>query len=342
MYHIRCESNESEDMAQHFLLSARARTLDPKQVARMSEEDAYAAFIAIRFAENEGKPFCVWCGCAVLYEIKTRRKFKCKACHRQFSVTSQTIFASRKLSFGDILYAIAVFTNGAKGMSALHLGREMDVQYKTAFVLAHKLREALTALQGQQKLSGEVEIDGAYFGGYVKPATRREGRRDRRKRLNQSGKRKCLVIMRERGGRSIPYVCRAENDAVPLVSASVEPGTILYADEAKSYDSLHALFAMKRIDHGKSYAEEEVSTNQAESFFSRLRRFEVGTHHHIAGAYFGAYAGEASWREDNRRVSNGEQFLTIAAAGLHHPISRQWKGYWQRRKAAAWHGSSSS
>ena len=114
----------------------------------------------------------------------------------------------------------------------------------------------------------------------------------------------------------------------------IEPGSILYADEAKHYDNLHAVFDMKRIDHSKSYAEEEISTNQAESFFSRLRRAEIGTHHHIAGRYLGAYAGEYSWREDNRRLSNGEQFLTIAAAGLHHPISRQWKGYWQRGKAA--------
>jgi hypothetical protein len=166
----------------------------------------------------------------------------------------------------------------------------MNVQYKTAFVLAHKLREALSTLQGQQKLSGEVEIDGAYFGGYVKPSTRREGRRDRRRFANQSGKRKCVVIMRQRGGRSIPFVC-SEIEAVAIASDVIEPGSILYADEAKSYDSLHALFEMKRIDHSKSYAENEVSTNQAESFFSRLRRAEVGTHHHISGRYLGSYAG---------------------------------------------------
>jgi transposase-like protein len=323
-----------EDESQHFLLSTRARTLNPKQVARMSDEDAYGAFVAIRFSENEGEPFCVWCGCAAVYRFATRRIFKCKSCLRQFSVTSKTLFASRKLAYRDILYAIAMFTNGAKGLSALHLSRDMAVQYKTAFVLAHKLREALSALQTAQSLSGEVEIDGAYFGGYVKPATRREGRRDRRKRQNQSGKRQCVVILRERGGKSVPFVCRSENEALAHIRATVAPDSILYADEAKSYDSLHALFDLKRIDHGKSYAEEEVSTNQAESFFSRLRRAEIGTHHHIAGRYFSAYAGESSWREDNRRISNGEQFLTIVAAGLHHPISRQWKGYWQRRRAA--------
>lgn len=68
----------------------------------------------------------------------------------------------------------------------------------------------------------------------------------------------------------------------------------------------------------------------AESFFSRIRRAEIGVHHRIAGPYLASYAMEMAWREDNRRVSNGEQFLLATGAALAHPVSRQWKGYWQR------------
>jgi ISXO2-like transposase domain len=71
----------------------------------------------------------------------------------------------------------------------------------------------------------------------------------------------------------------------------------------------------------------------AESYFSRLRRAEIGTHHHIVGRYLGAYAAEMDWREDNRRESNGAQFDRITRAAAAHPVSRQWKGYWQRRAA---------
>ena len=78
------------------------------------------------------------------------------------------------MAIRDILAAIAIFVNGAKGHSALQLSRDLDVQYKTAFVLTHKLREALAAAQDGQTLDGEVEVDGAYFGGYVKPANRGE------------------------------------------------------------------------------------------------------------------------------------------------------------------------
>ena len=71
-----------------------------------------------------------------VYTYATRKLFKCKACNHQFSVTSGTIFASRKLSIRDYLLAIAIFVNGAKGHSALQLSRDLDCQYKTAFVRA--------------------------------------------------------------------------------------------------------------------------------------------------------------------------------------------------------------
>jgi len=59
----------------------------------------------------------------------------------------------------------------------------------------------------------------------------------------------------------------------------------------------------------------------------------MGTHHHVAGKYLSAYANEMAWREDFRRVSNGEQFGMIVGAAMAAPVSRQWKGYWQRRAA---------
>jgi transposase-like protein len=340
-------------MAQHFLLSARAKTLSTKQVARMSEEEAYNAFVQIRFAETDGEPFCPHCGCAVVYRIKAklrsrakeqpaedpekprlRRLFKCKACGKQSSVTTGTIFAGHKLPFEDILYVIAKFANGAKGVSARQLHAEMGCNYRTAFVLLHKLREALKALQAV-KLGGEVEMDATYTGGYVKPTNETKNRRDRRMLENQSGRKRCIITMVERGGRVLAFVAGSERQALPHITSRLEPGSIVYADEAKAYDALHAMFAMRRIDHSKAYSKNGANTNQAESFHARLKRSIKGVYHHIARVYTDNYVAEIAWRETNRRISNGEQFLTIAAAGLHHPVSRQWKGYWQRHLRAA-------
>ena len=80
-----------------------------------------------------------------------------------------------------------------------------------------------------------------------------------------------------------------------------------------------------------AYSTDGACTNQAESFFSRLRRAEMGQHHHISGKYLGAYAREMAWREDTRRKANGTLHGLVAASALGHPVSRIWAGYWQRK-----------
>jgi len=317
-------------MTQHFLLSAKARTLSLKAVFTMGEDKAYETFCQMRWPETEGEAVCPRCGCVETYDIATRRKFKCVACHHQFSVTSGTIFASRKMSFTDLLAAISIFVNGAKGVAALQLSRDLDCQYKTAFILTHKLREAMAREQMDRQLNGVVEIDGAYFGGYAKPENKKEDRKDRRLLENRTGKRQCVVIMREQNGKSLPFIVRTEGDAVPYVRDHVGTLATIHADEGSGWDALHAGWETKRVNHSIQFMDEGVCTNQAESYFSRLRRMEVGTHHHIAGPYLHQYAREASWREDNRRVDNGAQAIMVTYAAMASPVSREWKGYWQR------------
>ncbi len=317
-------------MAQHFLLSAAARTLSLKAVFRMGEDAAYEAFRRMRWPETEGEAVCPSCGCSETYNITSRRRFKCVACYKQFSVTSGTIFASRKLSFTDLLAAIVIFVNGAKGVSALQVSRDLDVQYKTAFVLSHKLREAMALEARGRVLDGVVEVDGAYFGGYVKPANRKSERVDRRTLLAQSGKRQSVVVMRERDGDTLTFVGKSEAVGVALVAANVALGTVVHADEASHWDKLHARHETFRINHSEAYSANGACTNQAESFFSRLRRAEAGVHHRIAGEYLNAYAGEMAWREDNRRVANGSQAAMVVRSAMLSPVSRGWSGYWQR------------
>jgi transposase-like protein len=321
---------DGNQVAQHFLLSTAARSLSLARVARMSEAEAVKVFTQIRWSATNGDPNCPRCGCLGVYRYATRALFKCKACDHQFSVTSGTIFASRKLPVQTILLAIAIFVNGAKGHSALQLSRDLDVQYKTAFVLSHKLREALAAEKANATVSGEIAVDGAYFGGHVRPANRREDRIDRRLAVNQTGKRRVVVIAREKNGKTLPFVFRAEHEAVETLGQRIEIGSTVHADEATHWDALHSRYLTNRINHQIAYSADGACTNDAESFFSRLRRSEIGIHHHIAGPYLNAYAAEMAWREDNRRRSNGEQYLITINAALAHPVSRQWKGYWQR------------
>lgn len=317
-------------MAQHFLHSPAAKTLSLTAVLRLSDEEARTILAKIRWSETDGDPVCPECGGVEHYNLKSRPVWKCKACNKQFSLTSGTIFHSRKLAVRDILAAIAIFVNGAKGFSALQLSRDLCVDYKTAFVMCHKVREALALSGDDSLLDGEVEIDGMYVGGYVKPPNERAKRRDQRKRIGLPAKRQVIVAMREREGRTKVGITKREADGAQLAVANIKPTATVHADDASHWDKLAARFEIKRINHRKAYSWDGASTNQAESFFSRLRRAEIGIHHHIAGRYVGAYATEMAWREDNRRIANGTQFSMAVDAAAAAPVSRQWKGYWQR------------
>lgn len=296
----------------------------------MSDEDAHAKFVEIRWSDNGGQPYCPHCGSVALYAYRARRIWKCKACNKQFSVTSGTIFASRKLAVRDYLLAIALLANCAKGMSALQLGRDLDVQYRTAFVLCHKLREAMASEMAEETVGGTVEVDGAYVGGHIRPANLKENRRDRRLAENQTGKRRVVVIARERQGRTKVTVTKTEADGVAFVAKVVRPGSELHADEASHWDALHAHFETKRINHSLAYSLDGACTNQAESFLARLRRMVDGQHHGVSPQYLYQYANHAAWLEDHRRLDNGALANRALGLALHHPVSRQWKGYWQR------------
>jgi len=121
---------------------------------------------------------------------------------------------------------------------------------------------------------------------------------------NQTGKRRVVVIMRERGGRTLPFVFKSEDASVVTIASTVAPSSIVHAVKAMHWDALHARFLTKRINYSEAY-----SYQPSGAFFSRLRRAEIGIHDHVSGPYLSAYASEMAWRENDRRASNGEQYL---------------------------------
>jgi hypothetical protein len=87
---------------------------------------------------------------------------------------------------------------------------------------------------------------------------------------------------------------------------------------------------MERINHQEAYSLNGACTNVAESFYSRMRRAEIGHHHHVAGPYLIRFAQEAAWREDNRRLANGDQVKAVAGLAMKCKPSTEFRGYWQR------------
>ena len=123
---------------------------------------------------------------------------------------------------------------------------------------------------------------------------------------------------------------RTEGAALSFISSRIAKGTIVNADEASGWNDLSARYEMKRINHQEAYSADGACTNWAEEYFSRLRRAEIGHHHHVAGPYLLRYAQELAFREDRRRMTNGQQVETVTGLALKHKPSAEFCGYWQR------------
>ncbi len=308
-----------------------------RKVRRISDDDAYEMFKAFRWAEHGGKPICPHRECRSfdIYDLVINRRtkngpvptklFKCAGCRRQFSITSGTILASRKLPLADYIFAIALYVNNVKGHAALVMCRNLYVQSKSAFVLLHKLREAVATLNETRILDSVygVEIDGAGFGGVRRQKNLVKERRHGKTVLE---KRQAGVVMRERGpgGIARTVTVRSEHLGVDHVRAGVKPGSVIYADDAAHWNALAAEYDLRTVNHTQfGFVSAEANTNLAESFWSRARRSQYGIHHRISGRNVNAYLQEMTWRENNRRVSNGEQFNQILTAVTHLPVSRE-------------------
>ena len=156
---------------------------------------------------------------------------------------------------------------------------------------------------------------------------------DRRK--NPNGKRKVVVGARERGenGRAVVNVFDSEWSAIAWLREKCDRFATIYADDAKAWLNLHASHQVEHVNHSERYAEGAISTNLMESLFSRMRRFEVGTHHHIAGKYLPNYANDAVWRENNRRKDDRTRVELALGCALQAPQSHSFSGYWQHHGA---------
>lgn len=272
----------------------------------------------------------------------------CKHCNHTFSVTSGTIFANRKLPIQTYLYAIALFVNATKGLSTCQLSRDLNVQYKTAFTLAHKIRESLQIQKQLFPLSGGIHIDGTYVHSAPRPKNKKSERVDRRLKANANPHKRSILVIRSRYDKSEteanPYLIGAkkaltfqilsENTRIvnKLATTYIErgSGSRIHADENSAYDELMVRYDLRSVNHQKEYrSDEDVTNNLVESYFSRFKRMIMVTHHKISNKYLDNYANECAYREDNRRVDNLTLFNDTLGQCLATDNNTDWQGYWQ-------------
>lgn len=294
-----------------------------KNIYSLSEFHAHEIMCQVRWPENKGESICPKCGCLESYFMQHRMKFKCKGCDHHFSVTSGTNFSSRKLSYSEIIGFVFLFVAGEKGTSSCHLSRIANVQQKTAWLFSKKLRSIIASEVQSQKLDGIVEIDGATFGGHRRHANINHDYSGSFKRytVKKVKDRRVITIMKQRGGRTVPFVGRKESDALECIKETVSHDAIIQADESRAWDSLLKLYEMMRIKHDYAFSANMACTNNAESFFSQMRKAQNGTFHKIGGDNLQEYACEVAWKRDHTELTQIEKTKKILELCLNKEIA---------------------
>jgi transposase-like protein len=253
-------------------------------------------------------PVCPHCGVESPdhYELKGKAHrpglFKCKDCREQFSVTVGTVFERSKISLNIWLQAVFLLCSSKKGMSAHQLHRTLGVTYKTAWFMAHRIREAMKpengGILGGAGGSGIVEADETYWG------NNKQGYRAGKFAGGVTTSKMKIFTLVERNGKSrsfhVPNV--TGKTLKPIMLKHIDQKAHVMTDEASVYARLDSDFPKhSTVIHSKGeYARGNVTTNTVEGFFSILKRGLVGTYHHVSEAHLQRYCDEFDFRYSTR------------------------------------------
>lgn len=239
---------------------------------------------------------CPKCACERAFEryetAQQRQSWTCTACGHHLHPTAGTIFHKSSTSLQLWFYAMYLMTSTRCGISAKQLERELGVTYKTAWRMAHLIRNELMT-QDDTPMSGPVEADETYIGG------KRRGRRGR----GALGKTPVLGVV-QRGGRvmatTVPNVKRST--LMPKVIERVLPESVIFTDELSSYTGLDKSgYYHRRIAHSAGvYVSGDIHTNTIEGFWSLVKRGISGVYHSVSAKHLQSYLDEYAWRYNHR------------------------------------------
>lgn len=293
--------------------------LDLVQVSALTEEQARELLEAIRWPSG---PTCPHCGSVeniTKFRPHSEREpvpsggarpgvFRCNECKSQFTVTVHTIFEDSHIPLRTWLMAFAIMCSAKKGVSALQLQRQLGLgSYKSAWFMAHRIREAMKREPLATLLKGDIEADETYVGG--KPRPKAGGPKPKRGR---GTKKVPVMALVERDGRARARAVE-HVDAKTLKQAirdDVDRSSRILTDEWKAYPGIGKEFAggHERVNHSKGeYVRGDVHTNTAESFFALLKRGVMGSFHHISRQHLDRYCDEFSFRWDHRKISDSDR-----------------------------------
>lgn len=286
-----------------------------------NEEAAFAHLEAVLWGDE---PHCPRCGgldriTKVKANLEKRIRvglWRCGECKRQFTVKIGTVFEHMRIPLHKALQAVYLMTASKKGVSAHQLHRILEVTYKTAWFLAHRIREAMRSGDLDTPFGqggGAVEVDETFIGN----DRTKKPHGDRYKRGYQHKHKILALVDRDTGqARTMVVDSLTKNALWPILRENISTEARVMTDEAAWYTRLDSEFAEhhwvahKRHEYGRG----DITTNTVEGYFSVFKRGMKGTYQHCAKKHLHRYAAEFEFRYNNRSKLGVEDQARFGAA----------------------------
>ncbi len=276
-----------------------------------TDEDAAREHLeALRWPDGPYCPHCGECEAITKLQGKSTRPgvYKCRSCRKPFSVTVGTLFERSKIKLHKWVLATHLMSASKKGMSAHQLHRMLGVTYKTAWFMAHRIREGMRE-KADGPLGGEgktVEADETFIGGKRKSSQKRKGK-------------EAVVSLVERGGQIRSFHVPKVNAVTlkPILYTQIDRASKLSTDQANYYTTAgHQFASHMTVDHSiKEYVRGDAYTNTLEGYFAIMKRGIKGVYQHVSGTHLKRYLGEFDFRYNTRQISDFER-AEIALKGI--------------------------
>ena len=263
-------------------------------------------------------PRCAYCQSA--NTIRSAKRRFCYTCKTSFSVTVGTIFHHTHMPLQKWFLAISLMLNAKKGLSALQLSRDLQVNKNTAWRITMQVRKAMTQAEHRHLLTGIIEMDETYVGGKPRKGKKYDDPNDKPK-PGRGTKKAPVIGAVERGGKVSAKA--VEKDKMKgrhlrsFIRERVDTANArLMTDEYKGYLGMDTVLPHDVIKHDEWYVDGDIHTNSIEGFWALLKRGIMGQFHHVSRRQLQRYVDEFCFRYNLRNMDKAEAFLLTINRGL--------------------------